>query len=212
MQPLSASDLSLSQLKERFPLERNDDPNFFAEWQDNLPNLAELDRAYLDKVKADFLSLEDQILSEEVVKLSMLAPLLSVANFFREPLYPKAEVGVELEVTGENETLIRGRLDVLVVYRSFWLMAIETKRRNLTLETGFSQALFYLLNSPEPQPITYGFLTNGRHFQFIKRVGHQYATSDEFTLHRRVNELYVVVQIMKRLGAIMMQNTDETAA
>ncbi|MGB0563123.1 MAG: hypothetical protein ACPGVO_15155 [Spirulinaceae cyanobacterium] len=88
MQPLPASNLTLSQLKERFLLERNDDPSFFQEWQDDLPNLSELDRAYLDKVRADFLPLEDQVLSEEVVKLSMLAPLLSVANFFRDPLYP----------------------------------------------------------------------------------------------------------------------------
>ncbi|MGB0562871.1 MAG: hypothetical protein ACPGVO_13870 [Spirulinaceae cyanobacterium] len=43
-------------------------------------------------------------------------------------------------------------------------------------------------------------------------MGNKYATSDEFTLHRRVNELYVVVQIMKRLGAIVIQNADETAA
>ncbi|MEM8640917.1 MAG: restriction endonuclease subunit R [Cyanobacteria bacterium P01_G01_bin.54] len=149
-QPLPDSDLTLGQLKQQFALERNDDADFFTEWQpEQFPQLSEFERTYLDQVKADFLSLEDEPLNEEVVKMSILAPLLSIAGFFRAPLFPKAEVGVELVVAGEDQ-VVRGRLDVLVVYQQFWLMAIESKRRQLSLDAGLPQVLFYLLNHPEP--------------------------------------------------------------
>lgn len=210
-QPLPASDLTLGQLKQRFALECNDEPDFFTEWQTDLPNLSEFECTYLDQVKADFISLGDEPLNEEVVKMSILAPLLSIAGFFRAPLFPKAEVGVELAITDEDQ-IVRGRLDVLVVYQQFWVMAIEAKRRQLTIEAGLPQTLFYLLNSPEPQPVIYGLLTNGLHFQFIKRVGQQYGLSDEFAIKRRVNELQVVVQILKHLGNLIVQTADEIAA
>ncbi|NEO86074.1 MAG: restriction endonuclease subunit R [Spirulina sp. SIO3F2] len=210
-QPLPASDLTLGQLKQQFALERNDEPDFFTEWQTDLPNLSEFERTYLDQVKADFISLGDEPLNEEVVKMSILAPLLSIAGFFRAPLFPKAEVGVELTVADEDQ-FVRGRLDVLVVYQQFWVMAIEAKRRMLALEAGLPQVLFYMLNHPEPQPVTYGLVTNGSDFRFIKLMNGHYALSDQFTIHRRVNELQVVVQILKRLGSLIVQTADEIAA
>jgi hypothetical protein len=46
---------------------------------------------WLDKLKTDFLSLEQYPLHEELVKLAMVGPLLSLAGLFQYPFYPQAE-------------------------------------------------------------------------------------------------------------------------
>jgi hypothetical protein len=209
--PSIANHLTLQHLREQFHLVRVDDPAFFWEWQQDLPELSEFERTYLDQIKADFCSLEGEPLTEETVKMTVLAPLLSLARFFRKPFYPRAEVRVELAVEDES-TIIRGRLDVLVIYQQLWVLAIETKRQELSLDAALAQALFYLLASPGSQPMTYGLLTNGKDFQFIKIERVNYDLSDKFTLERRVNELHLVLQILKHLGALMLPKTNGAIA
>lgn len=72
----------------------------------------------LDKLKADFLSLEQYPLYEELVKMAMLGSLLSLAGFFQCLFYPKTEAEVLFTAEDEGET-IKGRVDALVVREQF---------------------------------------------------------------------------------------------
>ncbi|BAZ08671.1 hypothetical protein NIES4071_04760 [Calothrix sp. NIES-4071] len=72
--------------------------SFFPEWQLYLPELSEYEKQCLDRSRDDFLSLMKYPLHEEVVKLSILAPLLSLAGLLRFPFYPQAEADIKIAV------------------------------------------------------------------------------------------------------------------
>lgn len=57
VQVLQARDATLRDLIDRFGLQRVQDSQFFHEWQESLPEITELERQYLDKVKAGYLNL-----------------------------------------------------------------------------------------------------------------------------------------------------------
>jgi len=62
-----------------------------------------------------------------------------------------------------------------------------------------------MLNSPDSQKSVYGFVTNGREFQFLKltREGTpKYALSYTLSLNRG-DDLYTVVQVLKRLAQLV---------
>ncbi len=199
---LQAHQLTLHDVKTRFGLQLVIEPNFFHEWKRDLPELREAEQEWLDRVKSDFLGLEEYPLHEEIVKLTVLAPLMSLAGFFRQPFYPKAEVQIELAVNDTDE-IVKGRLDVLVLQQQLWVAVIETKRKQLSLSAALPQALTYMVNSPS-QPI-FGFLTNGNDFQFVKLKQCGYSLSDKLTLERQQNELYDVLKILRRLGQIIAE-------
>jgi hypothetical protein len=71
---------------------------------------------------------------------------------------------------GNSGTIIRGRIDALVFVPEFWVLAIEAKRSQYSLEVGIPQLLAYMLDAPQRptgQPV-WGLVTNGREFQFMK--------------------------------------------
>ena len=82
------SSLTLFEVKQRFGIEEVRNPEFFWEWQNDLSENSSLEQLWLDKLKQDFLSLEQYPLHEELVKMAMLGPLLSLAGFFQYPFYP----------------------------------------------------------------------------------------------------------------------------
>jgi hypothetical protein len=84
-------------------------------------------------------------------------------------------------------------------------LVIESKQAAFSLEVGRAQLLSYLLASPNSatKP-TDGLLTNGSNFVFLKLIpetnGFTYTFSDEFSLRNHQNDLYRVLQILKRLA------------
>lgn len=200
-QTSQASTLSLHDVKEKFNLQEVQDQQFFQEWQDGLPEPTDAEKSWLDLVKADFISLKEYPLYEEIVKLAVLGPLLSLAGFFRHPFHPEAEVEVRIEAKDEGE-IVRGRIDVLVLHRQLWVAVIESKNKQFSVE----EALLYMMTNPSNEKPTFGFATNGSHFIFIKLTKQdtpRYALSDEFTLNRRGNELYSVLSVLRRLGELV---------
>lgn len=199
-QIIQASTLTLHDVKEKFSIQLIDDKDFFPEWQDNLPQVTEAEKEWLDRMKADFLSLEEYPFHEEIVKLAVLGPLLSLAGLFNHPFHPEVEVKVETE---DEEEVIRGSIDVLILRQFFWVTLIEAKNQQFSLVKALPQALFYMLKNPHPLKPTFGLMTNGSHFTFIK-LTHQdtpkYGLSEELSLYRRENELYRVLSILRRLG------------
>jgi Type I restriction enzyme R protein N terminus (HSDR_N) len=215
LQTLRAGDLTLHQVKAQFGLRESGDLSFFLEWQEDLPELSQDDRRSLDQLKTNFLYLLEFPMSEEAVKLVMLSPLLSKANFFQPPFYLKTEASVQIELVNDDRAsespelepqLVKGRIDVLLLRDEFWVLVVEAKEKGFSLENAIAQALTYMMTAPTvdhhvDRPV-YGFATNGSEFIFLKTVKEpmpQYALSDLFTLRRRNNDLYTVVQILKAI-------------
>lgn len=204
-QAISASELTLNEVETKFHLQQAKDEQFFSEWQENLPELSEQEKQSLDQVKADFLYLNKYPLFEEAVKMVVLSPLLTSAGFYRMPFRITEEVPIQIAVEEEGQ-IVRGRIDVLVIQKQFWVLVIESKQASFSLKNGIAQALSYMVATPNPDQPIFGMVTNGSHFIFLKlilREIQQYALSDEFSLLKRGNDLYAVLGILKHIGKIM---------
>ncbi|MDB9486516.1 restriction endonuclease subunit R [Dolichospermum circinale CS-537/01] len=206
VQFMQAQNIGIAYLEARFSLEQTDNAAFFPEWLENLPEISDLEKQYLDKVKLHFLRLAKYPpLSEETVKLVVLSPLLSLAGFYDEPFLIRSESSIEIAVENEDE-VIRGKIDVLVIQQQLWLLVIESKKPTFSLLEAIPQALTYMLANPHPTKPLFGLVMNGSDFIFIKfsQINQaQYALSDQFTLLKRENELYQVFRILKKLGQIL---------
>jgi Type I restriction enzyme R protein N terminus (HSDR_N) len=206
IQTIQAQKINLYELSEKFGLERTDEQQFFHEWQDNLPELTDLEQQALDEVKGDYLHLSKYPILEPIVKLVVLSPLLRLAGFYRAPFYLTAEKEVEI-VSEDEETIVKGRLDLLVFTPHFWILVIEAKSAQYSLEVGIPQALAYMLGNPESEKPAFGFVTNGNEFKFLKLTKQgtpKYAQSYLFALDSR-DDLYTVLRILKHIGQLVSQ-------
>ena len=204
VQAIKGNEVTLAQLEETFQLERTDNRTFFPEWQEDLPELTALEQQALDEVRQDYLHLSRRTLLEAVVKMVVLSPLLRRAGFYRDPFYLDAEEEVEL-VSQDEETVVRGRIDILIYQPRFWVLAIEAKQKQYSLDVGLAQVLFYMLAQPQPEKPAFGFLTNGGEFRFLKLSQNgipRYGVSHLFSIDRE-GDLYTVVKVLKRLGQII---------
>lgn len=208
VQVIQAQNINIVYLEEKFGLRLTDSDQLFTEWLDNLPEITDLEKQYLDRVKTNYLSLvKRRPISEEMVKMVVLSPLLDLADFYRPPFYVETENSIEIALEDDGE-IVRGRIDVMVLKHQFWLLVIESKQTGFSLLTAIPQALAYMLANPNPEKPAFGLVTNGDDFQFIKLIKQdtpQYALSDKFTLSKRENELYKVLSILKKLSQILSQ-------
>ena len=206
VQVIQAQTLNLIDLEEKFGLRLADNDQFFGEWLNQLPELTELERQLLDRVKENYLSLvKRRPMAEDMVKMVVLSPLLDLAGFYRSPFYVQTETSVDI-VVEDQEEIVRGRIDVLVLQQQFWLLVIESKNAGFSLVEAIPQALAYMLANPHPQKPAFGLVTNGSEFVFLKLVKQdppQYALSDQFTLLKRESELHYVLRVLKKLAQIL---------
>jgi hypothetical protein len=205
VQTIQAKDVTLRNLKVDFGLQFVDDDQFFPEWKDELPNISDIEKSSLDKVKAGYLNLvEDPPLLEKPVQIAILSPILFLADLFLPPFRLKAEHSIEISAEDEG-TIIRGQLDILLMKEQFWVMAIESKRFSFSMEAGLGQLLAYMLANPHPDKPGFGLIVTGGTFVFIKLVKDsvsQYSCSKEFAIRNPGNELYEVFRILKRIGQL----------
>ncbi|NDJ20170.1 restriction endonuclease subunit R [Nostoc sp. B(2019)] len=206
VQVIQAQNIGLAYLEERFGLQQTEAEDFFPEWFDTLPEIADLEKQYLNRVKANFLRLvKHPPILENAVKMVVLSPLLDFAGFYDEPFLIGTEESIEIALEDEGE-IIRGRIDVLVIQEQLWLLVIESKRASFSLLEAIPQALAYMLANTHPAKPVFGLVTSGEDFQFIKLIKQdkpEYALSDKLTLSRRENELYKVLSILKKLSQIL---------
>ncbi len=200
-QAITAKDVTLKELKQNFGLQMSQDAAFFTEWLEAFTPLSEEDRHLLNRVKANFLELmEDPPMLENTVKMVVLAPLLDLAGFYHKPFRIETETSVTLEMKDEG-TIIRGRIDVLVIKNGLWLLVIESKRSDFAVTRAIPQALAYMMSNSETVQPTFGMITNGNEFLFLKTSQNEYANSRLFSLVNPNNELYEVLQVLKYLGS-----------
>ncbi|MEM9542399.1 MAG: restriction endonuclease subunit R [Cyanobacteria bacterium P01_E01_bin.42] len=204
-QTLQAQIVTLRDLIDRFGLTLTEDEGFFPEWREDLPEIGDRDRELLDKVKAGYINLLNYPpLLEDVVKMAILDPILFIADFYISPFYVKSEEPIEIASEDEG-VMIKGKIDTLVLKEQFWVTAIESKKAAFSIEEALPQILTYMLASPHPERPSFGMITTGGTFVFIKLVRgeiNRYATSDLFSVRNRGNELYDVLQILKRLSQV----------
>ncbi|MEG4071966.1 restriction endonuclease subunit R [Microcoleus sp. Pol14C2] len=209
VQTIQARNVTMYDLRTKFEIELVEDDQFFREWQDNLPEISEAEKQRLDRVKASYRNLlEYPPLLENTVKMVVLSPLLDLADFYLSPFHVTSEKSVEI-VEEDEGVIVRGQLDVVALFKEFWVIVIESKQAAFSLEVGIPQLLAYMLANLSADRPTYGLLMNGADFLFVKLVKRetaQYAFSRKFYLFNPGNDLYSVLSILKRLGQLNVGN------
>lgn len=198
---------TLNQAEAQFNLRRASELQFFPEWFENLPELDEQERQTLDRIKTTYLyQRADGVLAEGVVNLLLTSPLLYLAGLCDPPFKLRAEVSVKIELD-DGDTMIQGRLDTLVLKNSLWIVVVESKRTTFPCPDAIPQALAYMMANPNSDLPSFGLVTNGDQFIFVKSAKYpslQYDFSDDFSLFgRRHNELWDVLRILKRLKDVI---------
>lgn len=201
---IAAEKLTLYDLEQQFRLQQTSDASFFREWQEGLPVLTEDEQQRLQRVQAIVANLEQRSVLESTIKLAVIAPLLDLSGLFLPPFYVSTEDAVEIETTDGN-TVVRGRIDILVLKEKLWILVIESKRAEFSLKIGIPQVLSYMLAVPNQDLPLYGLVTNGTDFIFLKLMFQEvprYARSRQFVLGQD-DDLKRVLQILKGLAAVV---------
>jgi hypothetical protein len=134
-----------------------------------------------------------------------MLPLLSDTEDHKILLFLRV-AHLNIEVEGEREETLRGRIDLLVLQEQFWVILLESKRTGIASNVAFPQALAYMMGSPNLQKPIFGMVTNGDGVQFLKlsRLDPpQYDISPVFSPIPLQNQLYEVLKILKRIGQII---------
>ena len=194
---------SFAEVESRFGLTRSLDPVFFLEWQKHFEELTQIEKSTLNRIKQSYLRhVNEEFLSEGVVNLLVVSPLLFLANFLDAPFSLRSEESIEI-IDQDLGITYKGRIDAFVFKENIWIVLVEAKRSSFSFLVAVPQALTYMMASPKGDLPTYALVTNGDHFMFVKKHGSQYDLSDDFSLFKRSqNELYPVLQILKSLANI----------
>ena len=202
-----SEETSLEGLERDFQLQRNDDRDFFREWRQELVNLSQGDRDALKRITEFYKNISRKsVVSENIVKMAILSPLLDLAGFYSSQFAIADEESITVSAI-DGETIYRGRIDILVIQQSLWILVIESKSSSFSLHKALPQALAYMLASPNPAKTTLGLITNGSEYRFVKldATGNApiYATSSLFSIFPPDDDLPTVLQILRRLAQII---------
>jgi hypothetical protein len=207
--PISKTITTLAVLKQKFNLSATDNDQFFNEWQQDLPDLTTQEKETLEQIKRRFeRHRERSPLAEGVINQLLISPLLTLAGLYDEPFYVTTEASVELEIE-EEEEILRGRIDTLIIAPQLWVLIIESKS-TIAFPVALPQIMTYMMANPNPQIPVYGLIGNGDEFMFIKMLTQgvpQYDFSNIFSLLLpRRNQLEDILQILKQIAKIMIIN------
>ena len=205
VQIIQAHKVGLEDLNSYFKAQAVRDPAFFPEWQNVPSEITELERQYLDKIQAGYLNLiEHPPLLEKAVQVAILGPLLFLADFYLPPFRIQAEKSIEITAQDED-VIVRGQLDTLLLKEQFWAMAIESKEASFSFEAGRAQLLAYMLANPQSEKPCFGLISSGGSFVFLKLVQgevNRYGLSRVYELSNPGNDLYDVYPILKNIADI----------
>jgi hypothetical protein len=207
--PISKTITTLEALEQKFKLSPTDNELFFQEWQQDLPELTDQEKETLEQIKRRFLRHRKRVsLTEGVINQLLISPLLTLAGLYDEPFYVTTEASVELEIE-EEEEILRGRIDTLIIAQQLWVLIIESKS-TIAFPVALPQIMTYMMANPNPQIPVYGLIGNGDEFMFIKMLTQgvpQYDFSNIFSLLLpRRNQLEDILQILKQIAKIMIIN------
>ncbi len=205
LKTVSAEKVDLRFLIEHFNLKYVQDLSFFSEWQGELPIVTAEQKSDLDVIKQGYLNLLDYPpLLESAVQVSVLGPMMFLGRFFLPPFHVRGEKSIKIE-NEDHGVKVNGKLDILLLRENFWVMAIESKRSEFSLEAGRAQILSYMLANPDANRPSYGLVTSGGSFTFLKLTRgetNHYSLSRIFEVINPGNELYDVFAILKKIATL----------
>ena len=205
MQKLQARDIYLRYLIDNFGLQRVRNSEFFREWQENLPEVTDSEKQLLDRIQNIYYNLVDTPpVLENAVKLTIVSPILFIAGLYESPFQVKAEKSIAIQEEDEGR-IIEGKIDILIMKANLWVTVIESKQLSFSTDEALAQLLTYMLADPDRETLTFGIISTGANFSFVKLVRGetlQYARSAELVISNPGNELYRVLQILKRLSQL----------
>ncbi|MDY6939686.1 MAG: type I restriction endonuclease subunit R [Cyanobacteriota bacterium] len=183
-----------------FNLSLATDPDFFWEWMREIPELTDIERGTLDRLRNRYRYYQaGGAITESTFNLIIVSPLLELLGLYDPPYFVRGEKYIKIEIE-DGDRILEGLIDILVVRQQLWLVVVETKRYGFSVMQALPQTLAYMMGNSERE-VGYGFITTGEDYLFVKldRQQHQYDISDKFTLStRRGNQLYSVVGILKQ--------------
>lgn len=207
VQTIPASRVNIRTLIDDFGLELVKDADFFPECWTNLPQVSIAEQQQLDRIVNGFSNLlEYPPLLQDVIRMAVVDPLLFLCGFYLPLFYVRSEFSVEITDV-EEDVLIKGSLDTIVIQDQVWVLVVESKQATYSVEMGRAQILAYMLASP--QQTTYGLITSGGSFMFVKLVKNphpQYAISKLFGIFNP-GDLAAVFSILRHLGDLAKQNS-----
>lgn len=171
---LQANNLSLGEVHRLYNFHREYNNSFSSLL--SLDNITDFESQELSQIRHDFDNyLSEGSISEGQVKMLTIAPLLRLAGFYHSPIKITLEENIaDIEIEDED-TLIKGRLDILAVNKiqktnintSLWILVIETKNSQVDPSVGLPQLLTYAYKSLQYQESVWGLTTNGMRYQFV---------------------------------------------
>jgi len=131
----------------------------------------------------------------------MVAPILEFLGLSDPPHLIKGGKHITIAID-DRDQILEGLIDSLVMQNRMWLVLLETKRYGFSVMKVLPQALSYITANLGNDDISYGLITTGEDFLFVKLnlQTREYDTSDKFTLStQRDNQLHTVIQILKQM-------------
>ncbi|MBE9114495.1 type I restriction endonuclease subunit R [Lusitaniella coriacea LEGE 07157] len=197
---------TLAEAERRFHLSRTEEEGFFLEWHADLPPLTETEKMGINELRRRYLyQRAESHLLEGTVMLLLTSPLLAIAGFYDPPFKVRAEESVQI-LLDDGEEVLQGRIDVLVLQNRLWVVVLESKKTALSVWSALPQTLAYLMANPQPQQPYFGMMVNGDEILFVKLTqieSRQYGVSRVFAPFSSIQELYSVLQILKRISRVI---------
>ncbi|MBW4694097.1 MAG: restriction endonuclease subunit R [Lyngbya sp. HA4199-MV5] len=142
----------------------------------SLEPLTDYEQQELAQIAKDFETyLTPAKVSEGLIKVLTLFPLLRLAGFYRYPVELHLEEAIERIAVTDDDVQITGRFDVLAINREaefggqpFWVLIVEAKNSSFAVNVGLPQLLTYAYQSLTSQPMVWGMVTNGLDYQFAR--------------------------------------------
>jgi hypothetical protein len=202
---------SMAEVEARFAIGYTHHPDFFSEWQTDLPTLSPTEQSQLASIQQRFIEHRHRrSLPEGTIDKLMVSPLLDLAGLYNPEFTIRTEATVEIALTATDE-ILQGRIDTLILRDQFWVIVVEAKHSTFALSVAIPQALTYMLSTPHPDRPVFGLVTNGEEFRFIKlTIAPTSGNPAEFDLSDILSifppsrsQLPQVVQILKRLKQLI---------
>jgi len=200
---------NLNEAHDRFNLSQTDNTQFFPEWFEDLPEITDSEKEFLNRLKNRYLYYAaDGEITEGTIDRIMVSPLLDLIGLFDLPFKIRGEKFVKVEIDN-GDTVLEGFIDAVVVQNQFWVVVIEEKRFNVNVLQALPQTLAYMMANPNSEMPVFGMITTGDDYIFIKlnQQVRQYALSDKFTAISRDgnNNLFRVLRVIKRITGLLIQ-------
>ncbi|GAB4208924.1 MAG: hypothetical protein Fur006_68270 [Coleofasciculaceae cyanobacterium] len=201
--------INLNEAHDRFNLSQTDNTQFFPEWFEDLPEITDSEKEFLNRLKNRYLYYAaDGEITEGTIDRIMVSPLLDLIGLFDLPFKIRGEKFVKVEINN-GDTVLEGFIDAVVVQSQFWVVVIEEKRFNVNVLQALPQTLAYMMANPSSEMPVFGMITTGDDYIFIKlnQQVRQYALSDKFTAISRDenNNLFRVLRVIKRITGLLVQ-------